>query len=298
MDNYVPPLKLWLYVLAPAVFVVGGFWGYAQLIYPQPYMVSRGFSESLKKAIVENNTVGPHEKSIIVFGSSLPRYDLPFISEIRDKISAQNIKVNILRISINRLNMEEAEHSNFFDYITKFPPDYLFFEVNNLNIDNDTETPVLAVDLLVDDIVRYVRKRSKSEEPDFNEVPPVKNHRFYWDGLNMELFGFIATSKHHVRAFSDNKIANASFAKLIKQKTKIIFLNFPVCTKLDSIFFNKDQKNKLQLLLDSYSRAYGIKCWNYPENMSISDFFDGVHLNYKGSKKYSEWFVSEFNKLK
>jgi hypothetical protein len=297
MDSPVPPLKLWLYVLMPLVFGIGGFLAYAHLKYPKPYMVSSGFSESLKNAIAENNAVKPKEKSIVIYGSSLPRYALPFIAEISKKISSQNNKVNILRISISRLNMRQAEGSNFFDYITKFPPDYLFIESNNTNIDNGTELLVGPVSLLYDDLCRNARKLFGMEEPDFNETPPVRRH-FYSDQFDVKLFKSIRSTKRSVRSFADNKIANAAYEKLIKQKTKVIFINFPICSRLDSVYLTTDQKNKLQRLLDTYSGTYGIECWNYPNSLDTPYFSDGVHLNYKGAKKYTEWFVSQFNTLK
>jgi hypothetical protein len=45
-------------------------------------------------------------------------------------------------------------------------------------------------------------------------------------------------------------------------------------------------------------KKYGIECWQYPTSFNDSDFIDGAHLNYKGAKKYEEWFVNKFNLLR
>jgi hypothetical protein len=297
MDNFVPPLKLWLYVLVIVILGSSGFLVYAQLKYPQASMFSQGFSESLENAIVKNDAVGPNEKSLIIFGSSFARCALPYVPVIRAKVSAQNKKVNVLRISMSGLNMTGAEYSNFFNYITEFPPDYLFLESNNLNIDHGAISSVDAVDLLYDDIFRSAKKLIGSELSDFNERPPVKSY-FYSDKFNTSQFNAMISAKHSVRVFTDNKVANAAFAKLTKQKTKIIFLNFPMSPKSDPVYLNNDEKNKLRVLLALYEQNYGIECWNYPGFLDNSYFYDAGHVNYKGAKKYTEWFVSEFNKLK
>jgi len=297
MDNYVPPLKLWLYVFVIVFVGLAGFWGYAQFKYPKPYMVSSAFSESLKNAIAKNDADNPNAKSLVIYGSSLARCALPFISQIRAKIAANGHKVSIIRISISSINMKEAEYSHFFDYITEFPPDYLFFESNNLNVNSDDELPVPAADLLVDDLCRNVRKFLGLELPDFDEPPPVTGH-FYQDKFNMQQFIATESIKRSVRAFSDNKVANDAFARLSKLKTKVIFLNFPLSPKSHPAYLNNDGKNKFEVLLASYAQHYGIECWSYPGPLDNSNFYDGGHLNYKGAKKYTEWFIETFNKLK
>jgi hypothetical protein len=299
MDNSAPPLKLWFFVSGIVIFFLGGFFGYAYVEFPNSNVVGRLYSARIKKAIMKNDIIRPRQKSIVIFGSSLAHCDLPNVPEIEKMISDSNKKATVLRIAIHAFDMKKAEYSNFFSHITKYPPNYLFVETNDMNIDesNGDDEDGLPTSVLIDLMLKKMKEILGAESTEFNRPPPIGT-TLHKDGFDTATFKKFVLSARHVRKFSDNKIANAAFAALIKHKTKVIFLELPLCARLNKVYLSDNEKIKLQRLYDTYLKTYGIPTWKYPVVMDDSDFLDGGHLNYKGGKKYEDWFATEFNKLK
>lgn len=299
MDKTGPPLKLWFYTISITVSILLGFMAYS-LSNPERL----GFKEvtnGLKEAIIKNNRESPMHTSIVLLGSSLTGCAFQNTSEIEKKTSKNNSrKRNVLRIAINGLNNKIIDKIRFFDYITQSPPNYLFIESNHLNIDDNNPKDRFKILKLSLENMTFLLKNIIGANNHYEMITGKASigSEFYKDNFDTTIYSKLLMKKRFVRTFLQNKTENKAFAELIEKNTKIIFLDMPRAPKLESVYLDNKQKVELNNLLEYYQKNYNIECWKYPNVMSNSDFSDGGHLNYKGAKKYSEWFVTKFNSLK
>ncbi len=54
-------------------------------------------------------------------------------------------KAKVLRVALNYMDMDLAKRIDFFDYISKYPPHYLFIENFGLNLDDDDSSSAIPV---------------------------------------------------------------------------------------------------------------------------------------------------------
>jgi hypothetical protein len=300
MNKIGPPLKLWFYTIGIVVFILLSFMVYSyspNSPYKQQFKKTQN---RLKQAIIKNNTSSPLNNSIVFIGSSLTGCAFESNIELEKKITRKkNKEFHVLKITISGLNNEIAQEIRFFDYISKYPPTYLFIENNNLNIDSENNDDIFFhLKQSLENITSYTKNTiGVDTDINFNAKPPLESE-FYKDKFNNAIYSQLLIKKRFVRTFLQNKTANKAYAELIKKNTKIIFLDMPRASKLESVYLNKKQKMELNDLLESYQQIFGIEYWKYSYNMNDSDFSDGGHLNYKGAKKYSEWFITKFDSLK
>ena len=302
MDKIVPPLKIWIYVASTVVLGFSIIFLYCYLKYPSRNVMSQAYIEGLRYAIGADKRLNSRKVTIIICGSSLSSVAFPNITLIEKKISDETKKVNILRISISGLNMEKAENSKSFDDIAESPPDYLFLEVNNLlinDMDKKSFSMLFALNRLMGDILYEIHKTLGTKpNNDFEKMDPLIAQSFLSGRFDSVIFKKALAKKHEVRKFSDNKVMNDAFIRLREKKTKIIFLNFPRSSKLESVFLDDNRKREFGYLLTIYKKLYNIDCWTYPHFLHDSQFIDGGHLNYKGSEIYLNWFCDKFNSVK
>lgn len=304
MNQIVPPLKLWFYTFGIVTILLLGF----QFFFFSP---NSPYKEKFKKnkhlleeAIIKNSKPSLSNATIVFLGSSLTNCALGSNIEIERKLTRKkNKKFTILKITLDALNNETATEIKFFEYISKYPPTYLFIENNNLNIDFENKESVLYyLKQSFENVTSFIKSKFGNRKNNvytirFNSKPSL-GERFYQNKFDTFIYSILLTKKRFVRSFSQNKIANKAYHELVKKNTKIIFLEMPRAPKLESIYIDKNQKLKLKKLWATYNRIYGIECWQYPRRMNNSDFFDGGHLNYRGAEKYEEWFISKFNSIK
>lgn len=299
MTNNAPPLKLWFYVLFIVIVYVSVVLGYSYTEKGNPNTISTDYINKLKESIIINNTKHPEKKSVVIFGSSLTAHAFPD-SSVVEKILFKKTKneFTVLKIPIAALNMEKAENSKFFEYISEFPPDYLFLENNRLNIeDRNMEKLASVFHSSVNAIITYFKSISELKKDSLSKKKSNLENDFYSDKFDRLNYNFMLSKKNRVRNFSENRIANQAFSKLAKHRTKIIFIVMPRPPKIKATFINKNQKKDLENLLETYKQKYNIALWRYPYEITNSDFYDGGHMNYKGAGKYFEWFASKFDSI-
>ncbi|NRS88735.1 hypothetical protein HNQ02_001653 [Flavobacterium sp. 7E] len=298
MNEISPPLKIWGYAVSITVFIILVF-----MIVPNntDNQKHKYIQYNLRKAIIKNNETSSTNTSIVFLGSSLTGCALENIPQIENKISKnKSSKSSVLRVAISGLNYKTIDQIRFFDFITKYPPSYLFIEINHLNIDDKSSNEMFDIlESSTDNMITFIKKTlGFSINYEFMIGETSLDNPFYKDHFNTVIYSRLLLKKRFVRTFLQNKTANTAYAELIKSNTKIIFLDMPRASKLESVWLDKSQKKELATLMDTYKEKYGIECWKYPSTMNDSDFSDGGHLNYKGAKKYEQWFVNKFNLLK
>jgi hypothetical protein len=298
MNEKSPPLKVWIYSISIVILIILFFKIVPRNDKSQEF---EGPQNKLRTAIIKNNKPDSTATSIVFLGSSLSECAFNNSSSFEKKLSKnEKHKSRVLKVVIHSLNNKIIRELRFFDFITKSPPDYLFIESNNININEDgpgEKFKFLASS--IENMISYSRSAIRIHK-NYNFSPEAASHssKFYKDNFDTIAYAKLLLKKRFVRSFSQNRIANKAYAELIKNNTKIIFLDMPRASKFESVWLNKNQKKEYNALLQTYNQKYGIECWQYPTSFNDSDFIDGAHLNYKGAKKYEEWFVNKFNLLR
>ncbi|WP_458008635.1 hypothetical protein [Flavobacterium sp. PL002] len=298
MNEISPPLKIWGYAFSITALIILVFMIFPNNTDNQKHKYTQN---KLRKAIIKNNETSSTNTSIVLLGSSLTRCALENIPQIESELSKKKSrKSTVLRVSIDGLNNETIDQIRFFDFITKYPPNYLFIEINHLNIDDKSSNEMFDIlESSLENMISFIKKTlGFSINYEIMISKTSLESPFYKDHFDTVIYSQLLLKKRFVRTFLQNKTANKAYAELIKSNTKIIFLDMPRASKLESVWLDKNQKKKLDALMDTYKQKYGIECWKYPSTMNDSDFIDGGHLNYKGAKKYEQWFVTKFNLLK
>jgi hypothetical protein len=241
--------------------------------------------------------------SIVILGSSLTQYALKDPTELEDSISQlTNKKVKVLRLALNFMDMDIAQHIDFFNYISKYPPKYLFIENFSFNLDHDGKSGIpqqIDVALLhIRNLVRNAIGRPAHENYFMKwytfDVKPLPEEDFYTHKFDSMTFKALLRSKGSiVRQASQNSAANSAYKALMKSNAKVIFLDMPMCNRFPPNFLDQQSTSELNKILNFYKTEYRVDYWRFPYTMDISLFFDGAHLNSKGAMQYQKWFVSE-----
>jgi hypothetical protein len=296
MNESSPPLKVWFYTFTVVV---------ALLLFSIFYLEENASKEINSKKLIEIQatlkkawkTNHNSQTTMLFLGSSLTSCALYNFADLKNRFYINNQKkINFFRLAINGLNYQTLEDLQIFDYIIESPPDYLFIESNRINID-DEQVNLLTMSL--NNLVSFAKKSISSIV--INESIIIKDNPknpIYKDNFDYNTYYYFLQKKRLVRTFSQNKKANKAYSELIKRKTKIIFLDMPRAPKLEMVWLTANQKKDLQTLIQTYHQKYDIAYWRYPYIMSITDFTDGGHLNYKGAKKYQEWLAAQLKLLR
>lgn len=300
MHEDAPPLKVWAYPVSAIVGLLLLFFSFTYSGYgPYAKAVERS-NKSLEDALIEINK-DTSAISIVILGSSLTEDALVDPRAIEEGIFKQtNKKANVLRVAIYFMNMDLAKRIDFFGYIRKYPPQYLFLENFGMNLDDGNLGTLIPVP--IDASLLYLRNELRKKIGlNSNEDYYTKWHtfdtkplaEFYSDKFDSLTYKSLKTKKMVVRQASQNALANEAYEAL-KKKTKIVFLDMPQSDKLQRNFLDKNAAAEFNKVLEHYRQQYNVEYWPYTGSMNDSCFIDGIHLNYKGAVKYQEWFVSEF----
>lgn len=308
MREDAPPLKVWAYSAVAAFSLVSLFLGYSYSGYgPYAKILERNHS-SFEDALIENNPKDTSIISVVIVGSSLTEYALSDPHEIEKEIFNQTKRrAKVLRVALYYMSMDLAERIDFFGYLCKYPPQYLFMENFTMNLDFDDGTkeipvPIEAASLAIRNKVRSAIGLSTHENYFTKwytfDSKPFPRSDFYTDEFDSATFRSLRTRKCRVRKVSENKIANNAYEALVKMNTKIIFLDMTQSVNLQRNFLDESSTAELNTVLEAYRQQYNIDYWQYPGTMSDSCYTDGIHLNYKGSRKFQEWFASKLASIK
>ncbi|MEJ7644836.1 MAG: hypothetical protein WKF87_09590 [Chryseolinea sp.] len=300
MHEDAPPLRVWVFpVLAIAIILIS-FFSFTYSAYGPYANVIKRSNENLEASLAAL-TRDTTAISIVILGSSMTEDAIENPQAVEKGIFEKtNKKVNVLRVALYHMNMDIAKRIDFFKIIRKFPPQYLFIENfgMNLNAGNLDELMPIPVDASLLHLRNEVRQKIGASSHDNYytkwytfDTKPLPD--FYSNAFDSTTFKFMKEKKMVVRKPTQNEIANDAYEAL-RNKTRIIFLDFPQSDKLERNFLDNNAAAEFQKVVDYYQKQYDIQYWPYTGSMSDSCFIDGVHLNYKGSKKYQEWFVSEF----
>jgi hypothetical protein len=303
MFEEAPPLRIWAFPFLVFFAIVASFLFYSYSAYG-PYARVLGLSNRrLEKALIEN-TRDTSAISIVILGSSLTERALLDPYEIQDSISrVTHKKVKVLRVALNYMNMDLAKRIDFFDYVSKYPPHYLFIENFGLNLDDHESSsmipvPIDATLLFIRNIIR--KRMGLGSHDDYYtkwytfDIKPLPGDEFYTDQFDSVTFKSLRSKKCVVRKARENEVANNAYDALMKKNAKVIFLDMPQSSNLQANFLDKTSTSELNEVLKFYNTQYRIDYWRFPRVMADSCFADGAHLNSKGAMQYQKWFVSEF----
>jgi len=303
MHEDVPPLKVWAYSFLAIVILLLLFFSFTYSGFGPYAKVLERSNKSLEEALIEINK-DTSAISVVIVGSSLTEDALVDPKGIEESIFKQtNTRANVLRVAIYFMNMDLAQRIDFFGYIRKHPPQYLFLENFGLNLDDGNLSTLLPIP--IDASMLYLRNELRkkiglnSNEDYYTkwhtfDTKPLPESDFYSDRFDSLTYRSLQTKKMIVRQASQNMVANEAYEALGKKRTKIVFLDMPQSDKLERNFLDKNAAAEFNRVLNHYREQYNVEYWPYTGVMSDSCFIDGIHLNYKGAMKYQEWFVSEF----
>jgi len=302
MSEVVPPLKLWIYPLSAISIILLWFFSYAYTGYGPYARVVALAHRSLEQALIEN-TSDTSALSIVIVGSSLTENAFSDPKEIENNLSkATNKKAKVLRVALNYMDMDMAHQIDFFEYVTKYPPNYLFIE-NTFNMINPDSSNALPVN--VDAALLHIRNNIRGAlgmpmHDDYYtkwytyDEKPLPGSDFYTHNFDSITFRYLKEKKLHVvRKIIQNGEANSAYDLLMRRNSKVVFLDPPQSNKLPHNFLDRESTSELNEVLKFYETQYGVECWRFPRQMADSCFTDGAHLNSEGAMQYQEWFVSE-----
>ena len=305
MYDEAPPVKVWGYTGLAVFSLLFLFLSYCYTDFGPYSKELKKSNLGLQAALYENNSKDTSSLSVVVVGSSLLERALVDTREIEKAISEQTKKpAEFLRISIYYMTMDLAYEMDLFEYLVKYPPDYLFLENISINLDDPFgEALPVQVDaalLNLRNIFRTnmglpVHENYYNRWYTFDIMPPATNP-FYTFEFDSSTYKFLETKRMNVRKVSENERANEAYAAL-KGKTKIIFLGMPVAHGLRPVFLDEPAAAAFNNVMKDYHGDYDINYWQYTDVMPDSCFSDGFHLNFTGAKKYQDWFVSKLASL-
>ena len=295
-----PPLKVWTLTALAAFILLFLFLSYCYTDIGPYVKIVRESNTSLEKALIEN-TQDTSALSVVVIGSSLLERALADPKEVEQAIIEKTKKpAKFFRLSVYYMSMNIAEKMRFFEYIEKYPPDYLFIENIGINLDDplgeSLPTPIDAALLHLRNEFRSTAGLPTHENYynrwyQFDHTPAATSSFFNFE-FDSSMFKFLLTKRMIVRKVSENETANKAYAAL-KGKSKIFFLGMPQSDKLDPDFLDAEATTEFENVMKIYKENYDIGYWQYPVVMPDSCFSDGFHLNQPGARKYQEWFVSQ-----
>ncbi|HET6540594.1 MAG TPA: hypothetical protein VFG46_08930 [Chryseolinea sp.] len=300
MQEDAPPLKVWAYAGSTIFILLSLFLSFAYSGFgPYAKIVERS-NQNLEGALMEINK-DTSAISIVFLGSSLTEDAIEDPAALEEAISKlTNKKVNILRVAIYFLNIDLAKRIDVFKYIAKHPPEYLFIENFAINLeegDLSSKVPEQITTTLFY-LRNGVRKKIglnthddyyvKWHSFDTNPTPD-----FYLDDFDSITYKLLLNGRTSVRQISQNAIANEAYEVLQKKGTKVVFLDMPQTNDFEKNFLDERGTAELNKLLDHYKQQYNVEYWPFTGSICDSCYIDGIHLNYKGSPQYQEWFAAE-----
>ena len=303
MSEEAPPLRVWAFPIVVVFTIVASFLFYAYSGFGPYAEVLKHSNESLEKALIEN-TADTSAISIVILGSSLTERALLDPRAIEDSIfSVTQKKAKVLRVALNYMNMDLAKRVDFFDFVSKYPPDYLFIENFGLNLDDSDSSSTIPVP--IDAALLHIRNKIRGKlglgvHDNYYakwytfDVRPMPDNDFYTNKFDSMTFKSLQTKKCVVRKVKQNETANNAYDALMKKNARVVFLDMPQSDKLKPNFLDQASTSELNDVLKFYKAQYRIDYWRFPRVMDDSCFADGAHLNSKGAMQYQKWFVSEF----
>lgn len=305
MADDAPPLKVWPYPILAASTLMLLFLYYAYSGSGPYGQVVLQSNKSLEKALIET-THDTSALSIVVVGSSLTEHAFADAREVEDGILHHtHKKTKVLRVALNYMDIGLAKRIDFYNYIAKYPPDYLFLENFSFNIDHvdsaSSITPPIDAALL--EIRNYIRGALGASTKDnyyvkwytFGLKP---TEEFYSDEFDSITFKYLQKKTCVTRRVDQNGVANKTYEELAKKNTKVVFLDMPLSNKLTYNFLDDEETSELEEVMKAYKTQYRVDYWRFPRVMDDACFTDGIHLNYKGAIQYQKWFASEFPSIK
>jgi hypothetical protein len=161
MFDEAPPLKVWAYPIAVFFLIVLSFFSYVYSSYGPYKTVLQQSNKSLQAALIET-TRDTSAISIVILGSSLTERALLDPHEIEDSIfQVTHKKTKVLRVALNYMNMDLARRIDFFEYVSKNPPDYLFIENFGLNLEDNDSTSAIPVP--IDAALLHIRNQIRTK---------------------------------------------------------------------------------------------------------------------------------------
>jgi hypothetical protein len=305
MADEAPPLRVVLYPILTVATMALLFFSYCYSSFGPYSQVVALSNKNLEKAFIET-TRDTSALSIVIVGSSLTEHAFEDARKIEDSIFHQtHKKTKVLRVALNFMDPDRAKRIDFYGYVSKYPPNYLFLENFYFNVQHvdSTRSIALPIDAALLQIRNYIRTALGIGTQDnyyikwytFDVKPP---NEFYTHEFDSAMFKGLQRNKCIVRKVSQNAIANSAFDTLMKRNTKVVFLDMPQSNKLQTNFLDAESTSKLNEVLKFYKTRYHVDYWDFPHVMDDSSFTDGIHLNSKGAMEYQEWFVSEFSAKK
>lgn len=303
MADETPPLRVWIFPILAALTIVLSFLYYCYSSNgPYARLVAMS-NKSLEKALIES-TGDTSALSIVILGSSLTEYALVDPRGIEDSLfRLTNKKAKVLRVALNYMDMNVAKRINFFNYISKYTPDYLFIENFSFNLDRaDTSATIPEnVNVALLQVRNLIRQALGMQAHDNYytkwytfDVKPLPGDDFYTHKFDSSTYkSLLHAEKSFVRKVSKNTIANKAYDALTKKNAKVVFLDMPLCNQFPHNFLDQKSTAELNEILKLYKTEYRVDYWPYPYAMDNSCFVDGAHLNSKGAMQYQKWFVSE-----
>ena len=303
MSEEAPPLKVWAYPILVFFTIALLFLSYSYSDFGPYARVVELSNRSLENALIEN-TRDTSALSIVIVGSSLTECALIDPKAIEDSISqVTNRKAKVLRLALNYMDMDLAKRIDFFDYVSKYPPHYLFIENFSFNLDDtDSSTAIpVPIDAALLQVRNYIRNAlGRGTHDNYYtkwytfDVKPLPGNDFYTNRFDSSTFRSLQTKRNVVRKVTQNEFANSAYDALMKRNAKVIFLDIPQSNKLQPNFLDQESTSELNEVLKFYKTQYRIDYWRFPGVIDDSCFGDGAHLNSKGAMQYQKWFVSEF----
>jgi hypothetical protein len=301
MADDAPALRVWLFPILAASTLVLLFLYYSYSSNGPYGQVVAQSNKNLEKALIET-TRDTSTLSIVILGSSLTEHAFADVRETEDSVFRRtHKKTKIFRLSLNYMDIDLARRIDFYNYITKYPPDYLFIENFSFNIDHVDSTSSITppIDAALLQIRNYIRSRLGAGTADnyyvkwytFDVKPPKEYYTHQFDSVT---FRSLQRKICLARKVTRNGIANSAFDALMKTNTKVIFLDMPQSDDLVTNFLEHESTSELNRVLNYYKTRYHVDYWRFPRVIDDICIIDGIHLNSKGAMEYQEWFVSEF----
>jgi len=303
MHEDAPPLKVWAYSAGIALGFLSLFLIYAYFPFG-PYAITiKRSNANLEKALIENNTSDTSVVSLVILGSSMTERGLIDPYQLAKDLSERTgKKVNVLRVAIFFMNMDLANRIDFFEHISKHPPQYLFLENAAMNLDDvnsmELPEPIDAALLDLRNRIRTLIGLSAHENYYLKwytfDTHPAPDNDFYTGNFDSAAYEALKLKARVVRKPEENARANLAYNALAKANCKVIFLGYPRAEGIPKNFLTDESAVELDKVIAYYHEHYGVGYWPYDEALSPSEFMDGIHMNYRGAATYESWFVSQF----
>lgn len=249
-----PGLRIWIAVIAVAVFVIGCFeWLYVR---HHHYV----FYTETKNRISHFFEKPNQRKKVILIGNSLARHAIPF------NLENYNPDFDFLRIQHSAFSFRDF--LPVLDQLSAFDPDIIFIQtylIYSNHSENEPRSNTLKYLLLprsyTSNNLSYIKENTDSDDFAFQDQTPHYASEFE-----------ISTASRLTNA--DAEFFHTILRKMKSKKTKIHFINFPRKKKLNLTFnYEKD----LFPLTQNYQRPIDIFS-ELPDSLYI----DRSHLNYQG----------------